>query len=83
MLFAPRREPRKFKFKSRYNNPDASEKPYHIDFQRKYPGSPKNRRALLYFICICLIVIYLLVFFRRFQVQSPDVKFEVEDIKVQ
>ncbi|MBN2091281.1 hypothetical protein JW964_16845 [candidate division KSB1 bacterium] len=83
MLFAPRRQPRKFQFKSRYSNPGEQDKPYHIDFQRKYPGSSKNRRTVLYFICVCLIVVYLLIFFRKFTVQQPDVQFEVEDIKVQ
>jgi len=83
MLFAPRHQSRRFGFKPRFSQTEDANKPYHIEFQRKFPGSAKNRRAILYFILVCLIVVYLLIFFRRFSVQPTDVKFEVEDIKVQ
>lgn len=82
MLFAPKRQPRQFKLKSRFSHIDEGKKPYNIEFQRKFPGSAKNRRAILYFILVCLIVIYLLIFFRKFSTQPTDIKFEVEDINV-
>lgn len=82
MLFK-QRKPKGFHYEPRYTR-DGEKKPLKsFEFSRTMPRSPSGGRSLIFMIVLVLLVIYLVLFFRRYKESPPETKFEVEDIIVE
>jgi hypothetical protein len=84
MLFGPKRKPRGFYYESRYNaDGTKKERRPEFNFSRTKPGKAQSRRSLIFMVVLIILVVYLLVFFKRMENRTENHSFKVENIEVE
>lgn len=82
MLFNVKRKPRGFNYQPRFSQNQTQEEQRKFDFSRS--SRLKNRgRSIIYLAVLAILVIYLLIFFRKLDKKPADTTFQVESIIVE
>lgn len=82
MLFK-QRKPRGFHYEPRFTRDEETKAQKKFDFSRTKPKTATGARSMIFIILLVALVLYLILFFRRYEASPPDTKIEVENIIVE
>jgi len=82
MLFK-QRKPRGFHYEPRFARDEETRAKKKFEFSRTKPKTATGGRTMIFLIALVVLVLYLIIFFRRYEASPPDTKIEVENIIVE